>query len=159
MRRWCHELTHLHIHIDWSRNVSWKLAKLQSVISSLFFNWFSSGFHFCLKMFMFSSEIKLNLFRISPLMLLLLGLIMYSSENLSNKFEIYAKCLSLLSICSSSYLHVYYFLSERHLLLELLGEKHCVHVYFFSSLMQKRHRADDEVNNRKVLGKNTWINL
>ena len=44
--RWCHhQLTHLHIHIDWSRNVLWKFAKLQSVITSLFFNRFSSGFH------------------------------------------------------------------------------------------------------------------
>ena len=44
VRRW-HQLTHLHIHIDWSRNVFWKFAKLQSVITSLFFNWFSSSFH------------------------------------------------------------------------------------------------------------------
>ena len=42
MRRW-HQLIHLHIHIDWSRNVSWKFAKLQTLY--LFFNWFSSGFH------------------------------------------------------------------------------------------------------------------
>ena len=44
VRQW-HQLTHLYIHIDWSRNVSWKFAKLQSVITSLFFNQFSSGFH------------------------------------------------------------------------------------------------------------------
>ena len=43
--KWWHQLTHLHIHIDWSRNVLWKFAKLQSVITSLFFNRFSSGFH------------------------------------------------------------------------------------------------------------------
>ena len=45
VRWWHHQLTHLHIHIDWSRNVLWKFAKLQSVITSLFFNRFSSGFH------------------------------------------------------------------------------------------------------------------
>ena len=45
VRWWHHQLTHLHIHIDWSRNVLWKFAKLQSVITSLFFNQFSSGFH------------------------------------------------------------------------------------------------------------------
>ena len=45
VRRWHHHLTHLHIHIDWSRNVSWKFAKLQSVITSLFFNRFSSGYY------------------------------------------------------------------------------------------------------------------
>ena len=46
VRRWHHQLTHLHIHIDWSRNVSWKFEKIQSVITSLFFNRFSSGFHY-----------------------------------------------------------------------------------------------------------------
>ena len=62
VRWWHHQLTHLHIHIDWSRNVLWKFAKLQSVITSLFFNRFSSGFHcLCLKIFTLSSEIKLNL--------------------------------------------------------------------------------------------------
>ena len=45
VRRWHHQLTHLHIHTDWSRNVSWKFAKLQNFITSLFFNRFSSGFH------------------------------------------------------------------------------------------------------------------
>ena len=45
VRWWHHQLTHLHIHIDWSRNVLWKFAKLQSVITSLFFNRFSSDFH------------------------------------------------------------------------------------------------------------------
>ena len=45
VRRWHHQLTHLHIHTDWSRNVSWKFVKLQNVITSLFFSRFSSGFH------------------------------------------------------------------------------------------------------------------
>ena len=54
---------------SWSRNVSWKFAKLQSVITSLFFNRLSSGFH-CFVQFFYtlSSEIKLNHFRTSPLM-------------------------------------------------------------------------------------------
>ena len=46
VRQWHHQLTHLHIHIDWSRNVSRKFAKLENVITSLFFNRFSSGFHY-----------------------------------------------------------------------------------------------------------------
>ena len=45
VRQWHHQLAHLHIHTNWSRNVSWKCAKLQSVITFLFFNRFSSGFH------------------------------------------------------------------------------------------------------------------
>ena len=45
VRRWHHQLTHLHIHIDWSRNVSSKFAKVQSVITSLLFNRFLSSFH------------------------------------------------------------------------------------------------------------------
>ena len=68
VRRWHHQLAHLHIHTNWSRNVSWKFAKLQSVITFLFFNRFSSGFHcFIHKFLLFFYEIKLNLFRISPL--------------------------------------------------------------------------------------------
>ena len=68
VRRWHHQFAHLHIHIDWSRNVSLKFAKLQSVITSLFFNRFSSGFHcFVFKKIILSSELKLNLFRSSPL--------------------------------------------------------------------------------------------
>ena len=43
VRRWHHQLAHL--HTNWSRNVSWKFAKLQSVTTFLFFNRFSSGFH------------------------------------------------------------------------------------------------------------------
>ena len=45
VRRWHHQLAHLHIHSDWSRTVSWKFAKFQNFITSLFFNQFSSGFH------------------------------------------------------------------------------------------------------------------
>ena len=41
VRRWHHQLAHLHIHTDWSRNVFWKFAKLQSVITFLF----STDFH------------------------------------------------------------------------------------------------------------------
>ena len=62
VRWWHHQLTHLHNHIDWSRNVLWNFAKLQSVITSLFFNRFSSGFHcYVWKIYTLSSEIKLNL--------------------------------------------------------------------------------------------------
>ena len=68
MRRWHHQLTHLHIHTDWSRNVSWNFAKLQNFITSLFFNRFSSGFSlFCSENFTLSSEIKLDQLRTSPL--------------------------------------------------------------------------------------------
>ena len=45
VRRWHHQLAHLHIHTNWSRTVSWKFARLQSFITFLFFNRFSSGFH------------------------------------------------------------------------------------------------------------------
>ena len=63
VRWWHHQLTHLHIHIDWSRNVKlWKFAKLQSVITSLFFNRFSSGFHcYVWNFFTLSSKLKLIL--------------------------------------------------------------------------------------------------
>ena len=68
VRWWHHQLTHLHIHIDWSRNVLWKFAKLQNVITSLFFNRFSSGFHYYVwKFLLVFLKFKLNLFRIPPL--------------------------------------------------------------------------------------------
>ena len=68
VRWWHHQLAHLHIHTNWSRNVSWKFAKLQSVITFLFFNQFSSGFHcFIHKFLLFLMKLSLNLFRISPL--------------------------------------------------------------------------------------------
>ena len=37
VRQWHHQLTHLHIHIDCSRNVSMKITEIQHFISSLFF--------------------------------------------------------------------------------------------------------------------------
>ena len=52
VRRWHHQLAHLHIHTDWSRSFSWKFAKLQSVITSLFFIRFSSGFHYLIHKFL-----------------------------------------------------------------------------------------------------------
>ena len=68
VRWWHHQLTHFHIHIDWSRNVLWKFVKLQSVITSLFFNQFSSGFHcYVWNFLLFLLKFKLYLFRISPL--------------------------------------------------------------------------------------------
>ena len=70
VRWWHHQLTHFHIHIDWSRNVLWKFAKLQSVITSLFFNQFSSGFHcYVWNILLFLLKFKLYLFRISPLIM------------------------------------------------------------------------------------------
>ena len=36
VRPWHHQLTHLHIHIDTSRNVSMKITEIQNLISSLF---------------------------------------------------------------------------------------------------------------------------
>ena len=62
-----HQLTHLHIHIDVSRNVSWKFAKLPRVITLFIFQPIFIRFsQFCSIFFTLSSEIKLNLFRISP---------------------------------------------------------------------------------------------
>ena len=67
MRRWDHQLTHLHIHIDCSINVSLKITKIQSFISFLFFIRFTSNCH-CSILFFFSFYwINLNLDRISPL--------------------------------------------------------------------------------------------
>ena len=75
VRRWHHQLVHLHIHTDWSRSVSWKFAKLQSVITSLFLNRFSSGFHYLIhKFLLFLLKLSLNLFRISPLITLIKNL-------------------------------------------------------------------------------------
>ena len=68
MRRWHHQLTHLHIHIDWSRNVSWKFAKLQKYHNFLIFQSIFIRFSlFCSQIFTLSSEIKLILFWISSL--------------------------------------------------------------------------------------------
>ena len=43
VRWWHHQLTYLHIHIECSRNVSWKIAKPYNFISSLFLIWFLSN--------------------------------------------------------------------------------------------------------------------
>ena len=62
VRWWHHQLTHLHIHIDWSRNVLWKFAKIQSVHNFLIFQPIFIRFSLlCLEIFTLSSEIKLNL--------------------------------------------------------------------------------------------------
>ena len=45
MRWWHHQLTHLNIHKDWSRNVFRKNVKLQNVTTSLFLIRFSSFLH------------------------------------------------------------------------------------------------------------------
>ena len=79
MRRWHHQLTHLHIHTDWSRNVSWKFANFQNFITSLFFNRFSSDFHcYVQTMFTLSSEIKLDQLRTSPLIINLFSILLDS---------------------------------------------------------------------------------
>ena len=41
VRAWHHQLAHLNIHKDWSRNVSWKNVKFQNAITSLFLIRFS----------------------------------------------------------------------------------------------------------------------
>ena len=45
VRRWHHQLTHLNIHKDWSRNVFRKNVKFQNVTTSLFLIRFSSFLH------------------------------------------------------------------------------------------------------------------
>ena len=45
VRRWHHQLAHLNIHKDWSRNVFRKNVKFQNVITSLFSIRFSSFLH------------------------------------------------------------------------------------------------------------------
>ena len=70
VRWWHHQLTHLHIHIDWSRNVSWKFAETSEchTHSFLIFQPIFIRFSlFCSKFFTLSSEIKLNLLWISSL--------------------------------------------------------------------------------------------
>ena len=66
VRGWHHQLTHLHIHIDCSRNVSLKIMKIQNFLSSLFFIFtlnFAVLFKICYSFFW----INLNLDQISPL--------------------------------------------------------------------------------------------
>ena len=68
VRRWHHQLTHLHIFIDWSRNVLWKFAKLENVLSTLNFQAIFIRFSLvCLKFFTLYSEINSNRFRITHL--------------------------------------------------------------------------------------------
>ena len=65
VRRWHQQLAHLHIHSDWSRTVSWKFAKFHNFL--IFQPIFIRFSLFCSEKFTLSSNIKLNLFRISPL--------------------------------------------------------------------------------------------
>ena len=53
MRAWHHQLAHLNIHKDWSRNVSWKNVKFQNVITPLFLIRFSSFLHQSVGKFLF----------------------------------------------------------------------------------------------------------
>ena len=58
VRRWHHQLTYLHIHIECSRNVSWKIVKLYNFISCLFFNPIFIKFSLiCLKLSILSIEL------------------------------------------------------------------------------------------------------
>ena len=73
MRRWHHQLTHLNIHKDWSRNVFRKNVKFQNVTTSLFLIRFSSFLHQSVgKFFTLSFEIMVILDWTSPLITLLL---------------------------------------------------------------------------------------
>ena len=63
VRRWHHQLAHLHIHSDWSRTVSWKFVKFCLIFQPIFIR-FSL---FCSENVTLSSKIKLNLFRITSL--------------------------------------------------------------------------------------------
>ena len=65
VRRW-HQLTHLHIHIDCSRTISWNMVKLYNSTSSLFLIRFSSIFHCSVWIFIFLLNF-LNLDWIYPL--------------------------------------------------------------------------------------------
>ena len=65
VRRWHHQLAHLHIHSDWSRTVSWKFAKFHNFL--IFQPIFIRFSLFCSENFTLSSKIKLNLFRITSL--------------------------------------------------------------------------------------------
>ena len=108
VRWWHHQLTHFHIHIDWSRNVLWKFAKLQSVITSLFFNQFSSGFHcYVWNFLLFLLKFKLYLFRIYPLikcLLLRYILHMYLYIYCSKRHHFHVMHTSYSSLLRSSYL-------------------------------------------------------
>ena len=48
-----HQLAHLNIHKDWSRNVSWKNVTFQNVITPLFLIRFSSFLHQSVGKFLF----------------------------------------------------------------------------------------------------------
>ena len=66
VRLWHHQLTHLHINVDVSSFV--KICETSKCHNFLIFRpIFIKFWLFCLKMFTLSSEIKFNLFRISPL--------------------------------------------------------------------------------------------
>ena len=66
VRRWHHHLTHLHIHIDCSRNVL-KITKILNFISSLFLSNLHQIFTVLFEMFYSFYWINWNLDQISPL--------------------------------------------------------------------------------------------
>ena len=68
VRRWHHQCTHLHIHIDRSRNVSLKIMGIKNFISSLYFLPIYINFSLFCSIFFYSFyTLNLNLDRISPL--------------------------------------------------------------------------------------------
>ena len=67
VRRWHHQLAHLHIHSDWSRTVSWKFAKFHNFL--IFQPIFIRFSLFCSENVTLFSKIKLNLFRITSLII------------------------------------------------------------------------------------------
>ena len=68
VRAWHHQLAHLNIHKDWSRNVSWKNVKFQNVITPLFLIRFSSFLHQSVgEIFILSFEFMVILDWTSPL--------------------------------------------------------------------------------------------
>ena len=71
MRRWHHQLTHLHININCSRYVPLKNHKIQNFISSLIFIRFTSNFHCSVQFFLLFllNFNNFNLDWISPLRL------------------------------------------------------------------------------------------
>ena len=95
VRWWHHQLTHLHIHIDWSRNVLWKFAKLQSDIHNflIFQPIFIRFSLLCLEIFTLSSEIKINLLWSSSLInkiLIVLAQIQFAIGSLG--WQILSRC-------------------------------------------------------------------
>ena len=81
VRRWDHQLTHVHIHIDCSRNVSKKITEFQNFISSLFFNTIYIKFSLFYSNFHSLYWLNLNPDRIFPLVIHLLKKLTKGKKN------------------------------------------------------------------------------